>query len=271
MLFNADPSSHSKDEKEEYKEDPAKLSTSTDVDHVIKVTTKSIYNKEYYKEDPAKLPTSMDVDHVIKMRQELMSPTYAGFQTFKTPVVIERASGQYCYGPSGEKYIDLLASNLTISVGHAHPRVIEAAKAQIDKMPHISSMYYSEPASLLAEKLVGTLKQRSDGEKWQVLYAVTGTEAVELSLQVARTASGHIPVLSMQNSYHGSYGTAMAATGGEACKHNFPEAGGIFHVPAPIYDSKNDIDRLVREAENAILSSTDGKISCWIFEVLQGK
>ena len=122
----------------------------------------------------------MNVDHVVKVRQTQMSPTYAGFQTFKDPVVIERASMQYCYGPKGQKYLDLLArcvfrrafalrflasmptpacSNLTISVGHAHPRVTAAVKAQLDKLPHLSSMYYSEPVSMLTEKVTVPLAQ----------------------------------------------------------------------------------------------------------------
>ena len=105
------------------------------------------------------------IDQLVKTRQGKMSPTYATFQTFKEPVIIDRAKMQYCYGPKGEKYLDLLASNLTISVGHAHPRVISAVKAQLDKLPHLSSMYYSQPVSNLTEKLLSTLTP-SAGAPW---------------------------------------------------------------------------------------------------------
>ena len=100
-----------------------------------------------------------------------MLPDYASFQTFKKPVVIARTEMQHCYGPAsdgGKQYLDLLAHNLTISVGHNHPRVTAAAKAQIDRASHVSTMYYSAPASELAEKLLATFKPRSDGEDWQV-------------------------------------------------------------------------------------------------------
>ena len=60
---------------------------------------------------------STDTKQIIKTRQDKMSPTYATFQTFKDPVVINKASGQYCYGPNDEKYLDLLAHNLNISFG----------------------------------------------------------------------------------------------------------------------------------------------------------
>lgn len=212
----------------------------------------------------------MNVDEVVDQRKQKMSPTYNIFQTFDEPVVLEQASGQYCYGPNGEKYLDLLAHNLTISVGHGHPKVKEAAKTQIDRMMHTSSMYYSEPASQLAEKLTATFPERSDGEKWKVKFAVTGTEAVEIALQVARVVTGNTPVLSLTNSYHGSYGTAMAASGGKACRHDLPECGGIFHLQAPIYEHKDNVDTLVDMARTTISASTSGHIGAFLFEPVQG-
>ena len=83
----------------------------------------------------------------------------------------------------------LLAHNLTISVGHSHPKVKTEAIEKIWKMPHTSSMYYSEAASNLTEKLLKTFKPRSNGENWKVLYALTGTEAVEIALQIARVTT----------------------------------------------------------------------------------
>ena len=53
---------------------------------------------------------------------------------------------------------------------------------------------------------------------------------MELALQMARSVTHNIPVLSLTNSYHGSYGTAMADRGGKACRHDLPECGGIYHV-----------------------------------------
>ena len=220
--------------------------------------------------NPIKFSRVFSTNQLIETRQNKMSPTYATFQTFKDPVVIKEACGQYCYGPNDEKYLDLLAHNLTISVGHSHPKVKNAAIEQINKMPHTSSMYYSEAASNLTEKLLKTFKPRSDGENWKVLYAVTGTEAVEIALQIARVTTNNMPVLSLTNSYHGSYGTAMAASGVSACKHDLPECGGFFHLQAPIYEHKYNIDGLVDQAKSLINSSTSGKVSSFLFEPLQG-
>ena len=117
---------------------------------------------------------------------------------------------------------------------------------------------------------MSTFPPRRDGEKWQALYAVTGTEAAEIAIQLSRVASGNIPLLALTNSYHGSYGTAMAASGGSSCRHDLPETGGVFHLHAPIYHWKSRIDDLLEMAETTIKSSTSGKISGFIFETLQG-
>jgi len=203
----------------------------------------------------------MDIDAVINTRKNSMSPTYGVFQTFKDPVVLESAKGQYCYGPGGKRYLDLLASNLTISVGHAHPKVVAAAKTQIDKAPHLSSMYYSESVSKLTDKLLATFPERTDGEKWKVKYAVTGTEAVEIALMMVRVCTGNLPVLSLTNSYHGSYGTAMGASGSSACRFDLPEVGSILHLQAPINEHRVNVNGLIDQAEATINSSTSGKIA----------
>jgi len=148
--------------------------------------------------------------------------------------------------------------------------VVAAAQAQMGKLVHLSSMYYAEPVSLLAEKLLANFKPRSDGEKWQVLFAVTGSEAVEIAIQLARVASGNTPMLSMTNAYHGSYGTSMSASGVNACKHNLPENAGFYHLQAPIHQYKDKVDMLVDMAEETIKASTNGKIGGWLVESLQG-
>lgn len=51
----------------------------------------------------------MDVGEVVRSRKTNMSKTYDGFQTFKDPVVLERAEGQYCYGPDGTQCVVVVA------------------------------------------------------------------------------------------------------------------------------------------------------------------
>ena len=62
----------------------------------------------------------------------------------------------------------------------------------------------------------------------------------------------------------------MAASGVSACKHDLPECGGFYHLQAPIYENKKNIDNLVKDADNLIHSSTSGKVGAFLFEPLQG-
>ncbi len=62
----------------------------------------------------------------------------------------------------------------------------------------------------------------------------------------------------------------MGASGTQACRFDLPECGGIYHLQAPIYEHKRNIDGLIAQAETTIKSSTSGKIGGFIFESLQG-
>tara|TARA_B110000971_G_scaffold215535_1_gene249195 strand:- start:586 stop:903 length:318 start_codon:yes stop_codon:yes gene_type:complete len=104
---------------------------------------------------------------------------YGMFQTYQKPFVASRGSMQYMYDQDGVEHLDLLANNLSISVGHCHPRVVKRVQEQAATLSHCSSMYYSEPASELTEKFLKTFPKRSDGEEWKVQYLVSGGEAVE--------------------------------------------------------------------------------------------
>ena len=207
-------------------------------------------------------------------KKMLMSPLHSMFQTFKSPPNITRALGQYKFDSEGNKYLDLLADNLTISVGHSNPRIANVINEQAQKMLHCSTMYNSDPPLELSEKLLATFPKLENGEKWKVQYDTSGTGAVEIALQIARGASGNTQLLSMENSYHGSYGTAMAVSGITSCKHDFPETGLIHHVPAPI--TKSTPEEYINPstafecAKRTINSSTSGKIAGFIFEAVQG-
>lgn len=176
---------------------------------------------------------------------------------------------QYMYD-TNFRYLDLLANNLTISVGHNHDLVVERLRSQLDKTVHTSTMYDSPVLSELTEKLLATFPKRTDGRDWKVLYSVTGTAVVELAITMARVVTGTPGFLSLENSYHGSYGVAMAASGTHKCKHDLPETGHMFHVPMPNQQKTATTYNEVDIAEKIINSSTSGKIAGWIYEPVQG-
>lgn len=207
---------------------------------------------------------------IVSTRQRFMSPVYKMFQTYKSPFIASRAKMQYIYDQNDTKHLDLLANNLSISVGHCHPRVVSKVQQQAATLAHCSSMYYSEPAAELTEKLLKTMPKRSDGEDWMVQYLVSGGEAVEMAIQMARVTTGSLDMFSLRNAYHGSLGTAMGACGIHHCKHQLPETQHMHHLPAPIYEDKKNVDYLLKQAQDAIESSTPNTMAGFLFEQVQG-
>lgn len=207
---------------------------------------------------------------IVSTRQQQMAPMYGMFQTYKTPFLATRGEGQYMYDDRGTRYLDMLANNLSISVGHCHPRVTRRVQNQAATLAHCSSMYYSEPVAELTTQLLATFPPRSDGEPWMIQYLVSGGEAVQMAIQIARVVTNRLDLFSLQNSYHGSLGTAMGACGIHHCKHALPETQHLHHLPAPIYDNVDRIDTLLMDARRHIESSTPNTIAGFLFEQVQG-
>ncbi len=82
------------------------------------------------------------VSRIVSTRKKWMAPMYGMFQTYKKPFIASRASMQYIYDQDNNKHLDLLANNLSISVGHCHPRVVYRVQPQAETLAHCSSMYY---------------------------------------------------------------------------------------------------------------------------------
>ncbi len=125
-------------------------------------------------------------------------------QTSKFPLGIEvsHAKGSYIYDTSGGKHLDFVAGVSACTLGHCHPRVVEAIQKQTESYMHVMvyGEYSQSPAvefcKLLAEKLPSPLKKT---------YLVnSGTEATEGSIKLARRVTGRSEIISMNNAYHGN-------------------------------------------------------------------
>lgn len=103
----------------------------------------------------------------------------------------------------------MFAQHVQISVGHAHPRVTEAAYRQMCKHGQISNYFVHETPILLAEKLATKMPAQ---EQWQCMFTTSGSEAVDFALQVATTYTGKKEIVSLNKSYHGLTGMAAALT-----------------------------------------------------------
>ncbi len=223
---------------------------------------------------------TLELDHlsyndVTSKRQEYLAPSLSTFQAFKEPFYPIIGYMQYLIDYDNKVYLDLLAQNLTISVGHQHPNVIKHVEKQLKLMPHCTTMYYNESTVKAAELLRETLPKEND---WVIHFVNSGSEAVDLALLMARTYTHNWEILALRNAYHGLHSTAMAVTGLSVCKQDIPHSFGVKHVMNPdmyrgVFADQSEkiaVQNYARDVQDTIDYETSGKVAGFIYEYVQG-
>jgi alanine-glyoxylate transaminase / (R)-3-amino-2-methylpropionate-pyruvate transaminase len=216
------------------------------------------------------IETDWSYDNTAKRRAKFLSPSLRTFTAFEKPIILKRGQMQYVWDESGKKYLDCLAQNLCISVGHNHPLVIREAKRQSDELVHCTTMYYHPVPAHLAEELVAKMPQAED---WVVHFVNSGAEAIDLAVLMARLYTGHFDILALRNSFHGLHFASMSLTGIHSCRHTVPATPGILHAHNPDqYRGVHGATVLpyVNEVDVVIKSSTPGQIAGFLAEPVQG-
>jgi len=124
--------------------------------------------------------TGLSPDEILRLRKEFLNPGI--FLYYKKPFTMVEGKMQYVWDESGRRYLDALGGIVTVSVGHCHPKVVEAGNRQNELLQHSTTIYLQpnivEYAKELASKMPGDLK---------VCYFVnSGSEANDLALLMAR-------------------------------------------------------------------------------------
>jgi len=122
-----------------------------------------------------------------------------------TPV---KAQDVYVFDEKGNKYLDLYGGHAVISIGHSHPKYVEAISSQVAKLGFYSNSIQNPLQVELAKKL-GRL---SGCEAYQLFLCNSGAEANENALKLASFHTGKKKVLAFKNSFHGRTSAAVAAT-----------------------------------------------------------
>jgi 4-aminobutyrate aminotransferase-like enzyme len=135
-----------------------------------------------------------ELRRIVERRSRLLGPAYKLF--YRHPVRIVRAEGVHLYGPDGQAYLD--AYNNVPSVGHCHPRVVEAIARQAATL-NTHTRYANDLILDYAERLLATYPAQIG----HVMFTCTGSEAVDLALRVARFQTGGEGIVITANAYHG--------------------------------------------------------------------
>ncbi len=142
-------------------------------------------------------------------------------QTSPTPPALDisRAKGVYLYDQNNKKYLDLISGISVSSLGHGHPEILEATKAQIDKHMHL--MVYGEYIISPQIKLAQELSDQLPEQLSTVYFTNSGTEATEGAMKLAKRFTGRTNFVSFRNSYHGSTQGALSICGNEWLKNAY--------------------------------------------------
>ncbi len=149
------------------------------------------------------------------------------------PIFIERAENALLWDAEGRRYIDFAGGIAVLNTGHRHPRVLEAVRAQLEKVTHTCFQVTGyEPYVALCERL-NRLAPGPGPNK--TLLMTTGAEAIENAVKIARASTGRSAVISFAGSFHGRTLMALALTGKvEPYKTGFgPYPAEVYHVPFP--------------------------------------
>ena len=208
---------------------------------------------------------------VIRKHKEYLWPAVTNF--YQQPLVADRGSMQYLWDLEGRKYLDFFGGILTISVGHANPKVTGPITAQVEKLQHTSTLYPNEAIVALAEKLA----QITPGHLQKSFFTNSGTEANEAAILLARMATNSFDVVALRHGYSGGSALTKAVTGQAPWRKAGVVSVGISHAANPYcyrcpyglkYPDCNVI--CANDVENLIQTGTSGHIAAFLAEPIQG-
>ena len=188
-------------------------------------------------------------NQTINKAENAILKTYNRFQ-----VVFDKGEGVYLYDTDGKQYLDFASGIGVQSLGYGNEEYKQALKDQIDKLTHISDLYYSNPMAEAAEKVV-----KASGMS-RVFFTNSGTEAIEGAIKAVRKyawlkdGKHDHEIIAMNHSFHGRSMGALSVTGNE--KYQEPFKPMIGNVKFADFNDLESVKALVNEKTCAILMET---------------
>lgn len=133
----------------------------------------------------------------------------------RQPIVLERGTGATITDIDGREYIDCVAGVAVNNIGHCHPSLVSALRAQAEKLIHTSNLYYTEIQAVLAERMA-----RLTGLE-RLYMTNSGAESNEAAMKLARKVMGKKGFISTKNAFHGRTMGALSLTWKEALRKPF--------------------------------------------------
>ncbi|WOD42623.1 aspartate aminotransferase family protein [Hwangdonia lutea] len=177
-------------------------------------------------------------------------------QTSPHPLAMEisHANGSYIYDTNNKAYLDFVAGVSASTLGHNHPKVVNAIKSQLDKYMHV--MVYGEYIQKPAVALTKLLAKHLPDSLEKTYLTNSGTEAIEGALKLVKRATGRSEIIAAKKAYHGNTMGSMSVMGFEERKQPFRPL-----LPNVQFIAFND---------TVDLKHITTKTACVILETIQG-
>ncbi|WP_299094569.1 aminotransferase class III-fold pyridoxal phosphate-dependent enzyme [uncultured Winogradskyella sp.] len=177
-------------------------------------------------------------------------------QTSPHPLAMEisHAEGSYIFDKNKKAYLDFVAGVSACSLGHSHPKIVNAIKTQADQYLHVMvyGEYIQEPAIELAKLIANNLPKPLEST-----YLVnSGTEAIEGSLKLARRYTGRTEIIAAKNAYHGNTMGSLSLMDYEERKAPFlPLIPDVKHIA---FNNEADLSQITTKTAAVILETIQG-------------
>jgi acetylornithine aminotransferase/acetylornithine/N-succinyldiaminopimelate aminotransferase len=188
----------------------------------------------------------MTTQELIGASNKYLANTYARF-----PMVLVRGRGVRLWDSDGKEYLDCVGGIAVDALGHCHPKMVEAIRAQAEILIHVSNLYHLEPQIRLAQLLC----EQSFADR--AFFCNSGAEANEAAIKLARKyakdhwSSDRVDIITMHHAFHGRTLATVTATGNAKYQHGFePLLPGFKHVP---YDNLQAVERAIDARTCAVL------------------
>lgn len=170
------------------------------------------------------------------------------------PVVFDHGEGVKLYDTDGQEYLDFGAGIAVMGLGYSCDEVKNAVKEQVEKLPHISNLFYNEPAINAGEKLLAVSQMD------KVFFTNSGTEAIEGALKIAKRYAYNkgmaqdYEIIAMKHSFHGRSLGALSVTGND--HYQEPFAPLIPNIKFAEFNNLDSVKALFSDKTCAVIMET---------------
>lgn len=194
-------------------------------------------------------------EEIVQMRKDYLMPCLGYF--YKNPPVFVKGEMQYLYDDKGKKYLDFFAGVSVMNCGHSNPEILSKVISQLFSLQHLTNVYLTSPVVELAKKLSEVLP----GDLHNSFFCMSGSEANEGAMLLARIYTGKRKFIALNNSLHGRTYLTMSAT-------DIPMWRADPYLSDDVYFISSSPNTILSELEE--LLEKDNDIAAFICEPIQG-